>query len=65
MTVPDAAAHAGCVEATIRRELRLGAAGAFPGARKVGRDWLIPAGEVTAYRPRQRGNPNWRKEPAP
>lgn len=44
-----------------RRVQQLVTDGRFPRARKLGRDWLIPASDVTRFEPGPAGNPNWRK----
>lgn len=47
---------------SVRRVKQLCTDGRFPGARKLGRDWLIPAGDVASFEPQLAGNPNWRKK---
>ncbi len=56
LTTAQAAAIIGVIPARVRR---LAEDGRFPGARKHGRDWLIPRADVTAYAdsPRRPGRP--------
>jgi hypothetical protein len=42
---------------SVVRVQQLCARGDFPGARRPGRDWMIPRSDVEAYQPRPGGNP--------
>ena len=56
LTVQQAAAALGLTEESIYYHLRAGRL--FPGARRFGRAWALPAGEVEAARSRSgRGRP--------
>ena len=59
-TVEEYSQAAGVCKQRIGQLLR---AGRIPGARKIGRDWLIPTGTVWDMRPpgRPRGTKNRRK----
>jgi excisionase family DNA binding protein len=55
LTTTQAAARLGITPRRVQALIALGRL--FPGARKVGRDWLIPAREVEAARGRKAGRP--------
>lgn len=43
LTVPEVAEHFRCTVWTTRKWLR---EGVFPNARKIGKNWLVPVGDV-------------------
>lgn len=49
LTTSEAAAALDIKPGAVAKLCRQGAHGPFPGARKQGRDWLIPESEVAAY----------------
>ncbi len=54
MTTTEAAAELGVTRARIRQFI---AEGRLPGARKAGRDWLIPRDALEPVRERKPGRP--------
>lgn len=54
LTVKQAAKKLGLGESTVHLWITKGY---FPGAQKLGRDWLIPEDEIEAVTPPKRGRP--------
>jgi excisionase family DNA binding protein len=58
LTVPQAAELMGL---SVPRVRFLAASNRLAGARRPGRDWLIPRTSAEAYQPKPAGNPTWRR----
>jgi len=54
LTIKQAAERLGAGESTVHLWVTKGY---FPGARKFGRDWLIPEDDLTDFKPPPRGRP--------